>query len=780
MKNFFLSVFILSIFSLSAQQNQEVYPQPKYPELFKTLGTPIMPSDPEWVREMYSATPNFYKIVRLHDEYYKTHLLKKTTHTQNYKHFYRKVSQNHYYDNKGNIIIEDVREDNSNRPRISTYSSRGANRSASGEWTPVAPLETFDENGKTKSAHVNTYAIAQSESNPNIMYMGTETGAVFKSVDKAENWFEVGKYDFFEGTAQAIKVDPKNENIVYVAYDKKFFRTMDGGQTWKLLLKSGWQMDVEVHPTEDIVYLAGNCGLLRSTDKGETWQTIIQYVDNGGGKEDGRVSDIEFKSDDPSTVFVAVSNATINRFEIWKSTDNGLSFSPKTTGWYQPTNPNRAPNMGVGGAQGAKIATTKADPNRVYVLLLGSDVSYAEDVNYIGIFRSDNAGESWTMPYDGNGDGQPDNEYGGPYSNDHWCMSSFNTNGGNYDQGYYNADIDASDTDADVFLVGMLNLFKSVNGGKSYIRYGGYQCDECQDGRYRHPDVQDILIQGSEAWVATDGGVDKYDPNLRFVDAKNKGVTTCDLWGFDQGWNEDVLVGGRYHDGNMAYHENYGNGRTLSLGGGESATGFVNKGENRKVYHDDIGARLIPETLPGVVKGIPNLAKYPNSKGGSIGASEIVNDPRYWNRIYMGKDNKLWKSEDYGQNFTLLHTFGSQGNTVRGIEISREDPKMLFVVHHLGSSVKLWKTTDAGQSWSEVTLPLTTNNYTMSLSDKNELFIAFDRGGNDVSKVYKSTDLGASWQNLTSNALNGHKVLDIETQGGTDGGVYAITKNRVF
>ncbi len=154
--------------------------------------------------------------------------------------------------------------------------------------------------------------------------------------------------------------------------------------------------------------------------------------------------DIEFKADDPSTVFVAVSNVAKNRFEIWKSTDNGLSFTPKTTGWYEPTNPDRPLNWGIQGHQGAKIASSKADPNRLYALLLGLDKK--GDADFIGVFRSDNAGETWRMPYDQNKDGQPNNQYGGPYSSNHWCLTSINETKADYDQGWYNADIDVSDT----------------------------------------------------------------------------------------------------------------------------------------------------------------------------------------------------------------------------------------------------------------------------------------------------------------------------------------------
>ena len=53
------------------------------------------------------------------------------------------------------------------------------------------------------------------------------------------------------------------------------------------------------------------------------------------------------------------------------------------------------------------------------------------------------------------------------------------------------------DADPNKFLLGMLNLFKSENGGTTYTRWGGYACDSCTP-YYRHPDHQDILINGND------------------------------------------------------------------------------------------------------------------------------------------------------------------------------------------------------------------------------------------------------------------------------------------
>ena len=47
--------------------------------------------------------------------------------------------------------------------------------------------------------------------------------------------------------------------------------------------------------------------------------------------------------------------------------------------------------------------------------------------------------------------------------------------------------------------------------------------------------------------------------------------------------------------------------------------------------------------------------------------------------MYMGKENKLWKSEDGGNSFNLIQAFGTSSNSiVTGIEISRQNPNQFF------------------------------------------------------------------------------------------------------
>lgn len=74
--------------------------------------------------------------------------------------------------------------------------------------------------------------------------------------------------------------------------------------------------------------------------------------------------------------------------------------------------------------------------------------------------------------------------------------------------------------------------------------------------------------------------------------ARNAGLIGSDMWGFDQGWNEDLVVGGRYHNGNTAIAEFYDD-TALRMGGAESPTGWVLKGKSRHVAFNDLGNGFI-------------------------------------------------------------------------------------------------------------------------------------------------------------------------------------------
>src|SRR6266446_3742013 len=169
-------------------------------------------------------------------------------------------------------------------------------------WKPI-----FD---KTKDASPSIGALAVSESDPNIIYVGTGEACirgnivggngVYKSIDAGKTWKFVGL-----GDTRAIGrliVNPKNPDIAFVAAlghpfgdneERGVFRTRDGGKTWEKILykdaKTG-AIDITFDPSNSNILFAAlwqarrtpwsmdsggpGSGLYRSADGGTTWKEI--------------------------------------------------------------------------------------------------------------------------------------------------------------------------------------------------------------------------------------------------------------------------------------------------------------------------------------------------------------------------------------------------------------------------------------------------------------------------------------------------------------------------
>lgn len=718
---------------------------------------------PEWVSLMYAPNPNVWAVDNARLDYYRTHPFQKTAHTQYYKRWRRAVAP--YIDGQGYVQMPTIGERSvanleyaERRRAASTPNANGQRQLLSGIWECIGPFETFQamQNDGTQrpwSDQANIYSLDQSLSNTDVLFCGTETGMIFKTTDKGLHWASVS-HNLALGGVTAVKIHPTNPNIVLAGDNSHLIQSTDGGLNWTTLLNNVEVNDIGIQPSNpQVILVATQQGLYRSSNGGSNFTNLYAQ----------KTYDIEFKPNDATVVYMVKNNPAQNRCEFFKSTDSGASFTLQSSGWFNGTDPNRDD-------AGARLTVTPADPNRIYAILIGQ--AKDGDNGFIGVYRSNDAGNTWTLP---------NSPAGGPYNAaTHPCLTTFNPDGADsYHQGYYNLAIGASHNNADILYLGCLNSWRSTDGGATFEWLGGYG-----GTRNIHPDVQDIKIYGNDIWISTDGGIDyssdEMSTNLPF----NNGIYASDYWGFGSGWNNDVLAGGRYHNGNAAFYETYPAGKFIALGGGEASTGYVNPGENRRVYHSDIGGTEIGETFTSPLDwfGVglfPNEAYYPAE------SSEMEFSPLCYNHWYVGKDNNLWRTTDGGSNFDLLYTFGTSANSqVKQIEVSRSNPNVLYAFQQpaSGSVGKLWRSSDGGTTWTQTTLPTGNSRVcTISLSplDENLLWIGFTYGGNG-SKVFKTSDGGTTWSNITTALLNGENIHALMHQGGTDGGVYAGTQHAVY
>ncbi len=605
-------------------------------------------------------------------------------------------------------------------------------------WTILGPVETYSAPSGTKENHqANIYCMAVAPSNPSVLYAGSEPGTLFRSADKGLHWVSVS--DGLSGiSTNSIVVDPVNENVVYV-YDgsaNTLLKTIDGGVTWAALsgFTGGTGNALAINHNTGRVLITGTASVYYSDNGGTTWSPAT------GSTVTGQLYDLAISPTGTDTVY-AVGSTSGNLVVLLRSVDGGATFA------------NVSGTLATENTDGARLGVTMANPDYVYCINIGSTSSPK-------LFKSTDRGASWGITVASTATGL--------------AGSSATTGLGMSDgQGFYDLSIIVSQTNASAVIVGSTTMYKSTDGGFNFSPLGGYH------GSFGlHPDMQHAVTIGTDAYITTDGGVNystDFFTNLSNWSVRNYGLRSSDFWGFGQGWDEDIVVGGRYHNGNTAISETYTGGRSLSLGGGEDATGHVFHGRSRTAGFRDIGTLVLPETLTGAVQyGAPDVPNslWPQDDYYGLFSSKLVVDPRYSNVFYAGKDSILWKSTNSGASYAALHNFGN-GNKVWRFEISRSNPSVIYVCATSG----IYKSSNAGATWTSLSLGVTYSSYNADISvnplNENEVYVCM-ANAIAANKVFRSRNGGATFTNITG-SLSGKHVAYLQFQGGTNSGVYAIT-----
>jgi len=558
---------------------------------------------------------------------------------------------------------------------------------------------------------------------------------VNKSIDKGSTWIQSGLDYNFGGGITATAIDPKNEDIVFVSAGNQIHKTINGGESWAPLLSSGQQIQadrIEIDKTDsDKIYAAGNLGIFISQDGGASWKRNYNLS----------AYDVHRHPENPNVIY-GLSKASGN-FRLVVSEDGGESFI---------IDPNFPTD--IEDSSGGLIAVTEANPNAIYVIMLSSNNSPL-------IYQGDYASGEWNLLASG-------------------MTPSFGLNNG---QGYFDLVFEVSDQDENIIYAGTSSLYISRNAGASFTLIGGY------GGPFPiHPDIQDMkILKDGEVWVSTDGGMNYSSDNFTLESnhkAKIKGIVGSDMWGFDQGWNEDLMVGGRYHNGNTSMADFYGD-KALRMGGAESPTGWILKGRSRHVAFNDLGAGwILPQTAEGMPEGRFLFSKYPNMDeyGGRRG--NIVTHPNYFGTLILGEGNSIWKSEDSGMSYDMIYDFGQK---VRYIDMSYNNPSVMYadVV-----SIGLLKSEDGGYTWEEK--PALTSNttgaggwggrlfFSISPNDENTIYACMQNGtwSSNIGKVFKSVDGGDSWEDWTGTLSEYTKNLVVQPDNIGEDVVYLFTNAR--
>lgn len=239
--------------------------------------------------------------------------------------------------------------------------------------------------------------IAIDPTNPQVMYIATGDNnfintysiGVLKSLDGGDTWNTTGLSSFVSQTIniRRMLIHPTNPNTLWVATTTELLRTDDGGDNWYTVM-NGAMRDVELDPNDPmIMYAATNGGFYKSIDGGQNFNPSGLLENSGIIRMELAISRTNpnriyviaadantsglyalYRSDDAGNSFVQTANTTniLGYFLsggtggqawfdldiavdpndqdiiytagifIWKSTDAGDSFTPKTV-WSNPT-----------------------------------------------------------------------------------------------------------------------------------------------------------------------------------------------------------------------------------------------------------------------------------------------------------------------------------------------------------------------------------------------------------------------------------------------------------
>ncbi|WP_150451864.1 discoidin domain-containing protein [Arenibacter lacus] len=709
-----------------------ITPYDELPGIIITYKPNYQESFPDWAKKLYQYPVNYKEIEAGYKAYKETDPGK--TPIERYYKIWRRVVTN-YVLSDGTIALPGKKEASLVKKGPST-SLKGSDTSNS-NWSFLGPRNTYWLNEANNPEipgvapwQVNVYSVAVAKSNHNVIYTGTETGYINKSTDKGQNWTLMAPDYLFLSGITSIAVHPTNHHIVYAAASRQVHKSLDGGESWTPILSSElWVNHIvidEENPSK--IFISSDKGIHLSMDAGLTWQ---QKVSN-------TAYDLQIMPGNPNNIFALTKNK-LGNFEMYASNNGGISFSKMES--FPASLPDHS---------GGLLAMSAANTNILYTTMLSTD----SPLLYKGTL---NAGTwTWTEIIE--------------------CDTpAFPYNNG---QGYYDLVLEISPNNENVFMVGTTTLFKTNDGGNSFDAIGGYF------GRFSiHPDIQDIYwMPDDTVYVATDGGLsfskDAFETDFQPL---INGMVGSDMWGFDQGWNEDIVVGGRYHNGNTAMADFYGH-KALRMGGAESPTGWVLQGKSRHVAFNDLGQGwILPKTAEGAPEGRFHFNKYPNmlEYGGNRGS--LVHHPNYHEILYMGEGNTLWMSNDMGVNFSALKTFT---DLVMEVEVSFINPKVMYVDVR-GSG--LYKSEDGGLTW--VRKPTLTSaefggsgmngriSMVVSPYDENTLYATYANGTwtSNKGKVFKSTDGGDNWEDISGSVNANTKVLVIQPSSTGEELVYLVT-----
>jgi ligand-binding sensor domain-containing protein len=691
--------------------------------------------DTPWMKELKDnsfSSLTFDDIISAGDAYWETR--DKNAKGSGYKPFKRWEAQWENYVNSDGFLpttqdLWNVWEQKKSQSQNRTASQNSLSDQSS--WFSLGPTDFINRSTNYLNlGRVNCVNI--DPNNSDIMYVGAPAGGIWKSTDAGVTYIPLVDHLPQIGVS-GIAIDPNNSNIIYIAtgdddagdsYSVGVWKSTDAGTSW---LQTGLNpsnnpgtnrtSEIYINPNDsNVLWVATNTGVYMTTNAGNTW-TLSQS---------GNFRDLKVKPSNPNIVYASTNS------QFYRSTNGGNSFNLITTGL-----PSTAGRM--------YMDVTQANPNYVYL------VASTAGQDYQGIYRSTNSGLSFT---------QMDN-----------TRDIFD----GVSQAWYDLAISASNTNENEIYVGVLNIWKSTNGGNSFSQVNSWTT---RNDSYTHADIHFIRDFENGLFVGSDGGVFKSTDNGSSFEDLTVGLSITQFYRISVSKQDsEKIAGGAQDNGGFgfsnqwaSYHGGDGMEGVIDPNNDNLYYGFLQNGTTLYVSNNSgqpggtngyssptSGNWITPLSINNdseVFAGYSSLYQFSSGNWTEVSPSFGTNidvlelDPINSDNIYVGLNSTIQRSLDHGLTFTNLYNFPSN---ITSIEINNNDNNILYVTTS-GGSGKVWKSLNQGLSFTDITgsLPNVVKNIIKHQTNTidNVLYLGTSLG------VYRYNDNVNNWTEFDNNLPN--------------------------
>ncbi|MEZ0487290.1 WD40/YVTN/BNR-like repeat-containing protein [Fibrella aquatica] len=628
-------------------------------------------------------------------------------------------------------------------------------------------------------------------SNPQLYYMGTVGGGIWKTDDAGMTWKNVSDGQLKTSSVGAIGICESDPAVVYVgmgehaprgvmtSYGDGVYKSTDAGKTWQHL---GLELTrhiaaVRIHPQNpDVVFVAAQGalhgpsaerGIYKTTDGGKTWKNVL-FVDENTG-----CNDLSMDMTNPRILYASMWEHRRLPWQVqsggkgsglYKSTDGGETWTKLEKGL-----PKELGKMG--------ISVSTANPNRVYAVI-ESDTQADKG----GVFRSDDAGKSWNR-----------------ISKDHRTTQ----------RAWYYIEIYADPVDENTVYVLNTSVLKSIDGGKTFSTISGSHGDHHNLWISSKNNKNLFLSNDGGGAVSFNGGqswsAENNQPTAQFYRINVDNQFPYRIYGGQQD-NSSVMISSRSTTGGGITEKDW-----EASAGGESAFLAFNPDNPRYV-------------MGGSYQGTIEVLDQQTHEGKPIMVSPIQyqalqaktmkyrfnwNAPIIWSKhepnAFYHAGNRLFKTTDLGKSWTTVSpdltrkdstklgwggapytNEGAGGENYATIAYVLESPAEKGVIWTGSDDGLVYLTRDGGATWTNVTpagLPETLiNSIEVSPHDKATAYIATTRYKvNDFAPaIYKTTDYGKTWTKIVTGIPYGAFTRTVREDPERKGLLYAGTETGVY